>query len=259
MIYELFQYLTTRCPTAYRRMGYLKELIAIQARYKRVAPAWQSHIQQCDMMIRLVVEQCNSRHKVVVLGSGLLIDVPLRLLSEKFEQVVLIDLIELPLARRKASAFKNVKFISVDISGVIEALVSQNNSLGVEQQILPEPELSLPTEATDADLVISLNLLSQLPFAPLEYLQKYKQSTDEDLYNFGQKIILSHVSGLRELAAKVLLITDIEHCVNNLSERNENQSECKDALFDVELENIQDSWEWQVAPRGEIGKDFGKE
>ena len=44
MFAELMEWLTTPCPAAARRLGYLREAIAIRARYRRHHENWRPHL-----------------------------------------------------------------------------------------------------------------------------------------------------------------------------------------------------------------------
>ncbi len=80
MLAEWFRHLTTPCPRPLRDMGYLKELIAMDARHRRCREAWVSHLEACKNVIldaALDVTRGVPRRKAVVLGSGLLLDIPI--------------------------------------------------------------------------------------------------------------------------------------------------------------------------------------
>ncbi len=52
MLAEWLRHLTTPCPPKLKRMGYLKELISIDARHKRCFEPWAPHLKHCKQVIR---------------------------------------------------------------------------------------------------------------------------------------------------------------------------------------------------------------
>ena len=87
MILELLEYLTTDCPRYARRLGYLKEAIAIRARQARLKSAWAPHLENSKDVIREAMDRCGRRRTALVLGSGLLLDIPLTLGIGRLEWV----------------------------------------------------------------------------------------------------------------------------------------------------------------------------
>ena len=77
MIIEWIRSLLTPCPKWARKMGYLAESIAIQARAKRCSAAWAPHQEQSRQMILQAANQCEQKRTVVIAGSGACLDVPL--------------------------------------------------------------------------------------------------------------------------------------------------------------------------------------
>ncbi|MBC8242194.1 MAG: hypothetical protein H8E30_17210, partial [Alphaproteobacteria bacterium] len=188
MLYEVYQHLTTPCPHPIKDMGYLKELIGMMARHRRCQAAWLPHLNQCRDWIIKSMQGCEKRSRVVVLGSGLLNDVPLDELSRGFEQVVLVDILHLPLVRKALKAYDNVELIEADISGFVGALYRHVNEDA--PLVLPDNP-AMPTDR--ADLVISLNVLSQLPILPMEFATSKKKPLD---VTTPTRLIAAHLEAL---------------------------------------------------------------
>lgn len=168
MLNEIFHYYTTPCPKAHRSLGYLSGLIAIQARYKRVAEQWQPHLENSCQLILQAASQTTLCRKVVILGSGLLKDVPVEALAKQFDSVILIDIAHLIGTRYRCMKLDNLVLLEHDITGLAEALISYRQGMS-----LPRPNAQLPNIALDADLIISCNMLSQLVITPSQYLQQH--------------------------------------------------------------------------------------
>src|SRR5207249_1599290 len=100
--------LLTPCPWHLRRMGYLRELLGIRDRERRCRQAWAPHLERSRQVIRAAMSQCTMRRKAVILGSGLLLDVPVAELAGAFQHVVLVDVIHPWRTRRACRQFANV-------------------------------------------------------------------------------------------------------------------------------------------------------
>ena len=120
MLSEWLKHLILPCPAPLRDMGYAKELIAIEARHRRCHDAWAPHLEHCKKVI-LDAAQDIPHEKAVVLGSGLLLDIPLQELSETFSDVVLVDIFHMPAVRKRIRDRTNVRLETADISGLANA------------------------------------------------------------------------------------------------------------------------------------------
>ncbi len=250
MLAEWFTHLSTPCPQPYRRMGYLRELIAIERRHHRCRAAWASHLANCHKLITEAASSCTGKGKVVVLGSGLLLDIPLPHLAKEFDQVVLVDICHLGSTRRQTRDFKNVQLVEADISGVADPLERWLSS--DDQQPLPVPVVDRNL-VTDADYVVSSNLLAQLPLTLLGWLKKKSPSNNsESLQIFSRNIVDHHLSLLQSLDCPVTLITETLRLISN-GEKTLNKI---DPLFAAPLLYEGEEWWWDVAPRPEIDRDF---
>ena len=86
MIAELFRYWTTLSPERVRKYGYLKRLIALEFRAERCKSAWAPHVARAHAMIIKAADLVPQPRTCVILGSGLLIEVPLQALADRFER-----------------------------------------------------------------------------------------------------------------------------------------------------------------------------
>ena len=125
MLAELFAWMTTPCPAAARRLGYLRESIAIEARYRRHAERWRPHLEKS----KAVIEEASSNSSAaaaVVLGSGPLFDIPVEALADAFDVVELVDIVHPKRARQIAAGFANVELKTSDVSSA--ALETRNSA-----------------------------------------------------------------------------------------------------------------------------------
>jgi hypothetical protein len=158
MLAEALRYLTTFAPERVRKHGYLKQLIALEFRYKRNEYAWADHVLNCRTFIVDAAEKCPKMGTAVVLGSGLLIEVPLRSLAERFDQVYLVDMFHMPQVRAEVKKHFNVKLLYGDITGIF-GMMQEGDYPGGS---VPAPSARIP-HLGDADLIVSANCLTISP------------------------------------------------------------------------------------------------
>ncbi len=244
MLAEWLTYLTTTCPRHLREMGYLRELIALGVRYRRRHRAWTGHLDQCRGLISEAARASTRRRKAVVLGSGLLHDIPLADLAGLFGEVVLVDVMHLRLPRRKARGLANVRFLDNDFTGVVKAVHAHVNAGGP----LPLPVSGgLPED--DADLVVSANVLSQLPLLPAQYLEcKSPRHSGQEIADFSRALIQCHLAALTDVSGTVCLITEVERQIRDGGKTLRSE----DPLHGVPIPFEGKEWIWDIAPRPEV-------
>ncbi len=251
MLYDLFPDLTTPCSTHIRRMGYLDEAIAMRGRSRRNRPAWQSHLDNSCRFVLSVAEQCRNKSKAVILGSGLLLDIPLAELAAMFREVVLMDVVCLPEARKQIVKYGNVRFIEHDVTNVAERLYNS------EQDHLPEPAPATPEIDENTGLVVSLNILSQLWVVPRTYAVRHLRGvTDDQVEDWCRRIVESHYVSLRSMPCDVCLIADFEFVKFD----GEGQVISRaSSIYDVALPEADTSWTWDIVPIGKGSPYLSKE
>ena len=95
MLAELALYLATPVPRAIRRHGLLRESIGLWSRGLRQRKAWAEHTRRCKAVVAQSLAGLTLHRTAVVLGSGLVRDVPMDLLVQRFDKVVLVDAVHL--------------------------------------------------------------------------------------------------------------------------------------------------------------------
>lgn len=240
MFVEWLRHLLTPCPRHLRRMGYLRELIAIDSRYRRNREAWAPHLEACRETVMEAAELCRNTRKATVFGSGLLLDVPLAALAKRFDEVVLVDLLHLREARCQAKSFPNVRLVASDVTGVAAAVHAGGLPLA------PGGALS----EADADLVVSLNLLSQLPLLPVAWASHRHPS--DAVKAFARTLVEGHLEALTHCPGTVCLIAETERRICD----GETVLETEDPLHGVALPPATREWTWNLAPRPEVDKAY---
>jgi hypothetical protein len=236
MIAEALRWLCTPCGRDARRYGYLYEAIALQARSRRCAAAWAPHLTASRSFLLAAARGRSGR--AVILGSGLLLDVPLAELCAIFDEVILVDLVHLWPVRRLARRFPQVHLLTADVSGALAALA--------ERRLGGTPQLPL---AASVDWVASVNLYSQLPLLPRRVaLQQGHPAPAVDAWS--TQLQAHHLTWLRQLAPHGVLLADL---------RQETRAGTGIVLtawdsapllgdFGTPAKN----WSWQLAPAGEL-------
>ncbi len=252
MLVELYHYLTTPCSRTHRRLGYLTDLLGLQARYRRIGDHWQQHLDNSRRLILQSAQQCTRHNKVTIIGSGLLLDTPLTQLSTLFNEVILIDVIQSRAIRQHCKQLGNVTPVEHDITGLAESLIG-NNTRNNTNNTLPTSVARLPKAALASDLIISCNLLTQLAHTPSHYLMK-KQGWHEDdpqLQQWQRAIMAEHLSLLAQQDGQCCLICDTHH---EYHDKSGDVIEQQQRLLGLSLGEADQQWQWPIAPLGEFDK-----
>ncbi|MDQ2102370.1 hypothetical protein [Azospirillum isscasi] len=243
MLREAFEYLTTPCPPLARRYGYLAEALALGARYRRQRRAWAPHVDACRRFVLEATERVPQGGRALVAGSGLLIEVPLPALAERFEDVLLIDMVHTHAVRRQAKRHSNVRLLTLDLTGALAPLdTALSNGTPLP---CPSPP-DLPGERFN--FAISCNLLSQLPLLPLDAIDRKAPGTPQaERERFAQALARSHLSWLTRVAEQAALFTDTE----SLWLEHGALQEREDSTWGLDLPPPDRSWDWDIAPAPE--------
>jgi hypothetical protein len=240
MIFEAIQYAATAVVTRSEFRPFIRSSLGLWGRAKRCAEAWAPHEENCHAFIRETVAPMRQRRTVVVLGSGLLRDVPIAELAETFDTVVLVDLVHLASVRAwiGAKRLRNVRLVCRDLSGLQQALVGE----------VPEP-LAFLRQVPYLDLVISANIVSQIGVGCRRLLERSGHAEPDTIV---AQLIHAHLDGLAALPCKTALLTDISYRV---ADRDGVVLEEDDLFCGVPAPQAKRSWDWRVAPFGELGRD----
>ena len=263
MLAEAVKYAGARLRGQGDRHGHLAQQVALWARHKRQAAAWAPHLERCRALALAAARACpeHARRTALVLGSGLLLEVPLDELSALFARVVLADMAFLPEVRAHAARLGNVVTLEVDLTGRLDQL----NQLDRLDTALCEPPgiaaagtaalAALASHLPGLDFAYSANLLSQLPLFALEALPTGVEEDRRAL--LGAELVRQHLDGLRSLGCPACLVTDV---LERGLRRGVVDYEA-DLLFGIDPGPGGERWTWRMAPRGEAvpGLDVERE
>jgi hypothetical protein len=241
-MFELLSPLLKPYPRSVKAMGYPKEVAGIAGRYQRCREFWAPHLEKSKATILQGAQRAEQRRKAVILGAGLLHDVPLDELAGMFREVVLVDLIHPFNSCWHTRTWPNVTRVSADVT----------NSLDETYRVAWDADLPLPRgeprlflDDPEVDFTASVNLLSQLPCMPVDYLRSQGAHQGEKIDEYARDLIRAHLDYLGKLPGKVTLITDVERLkINMLSQVVER----RDLLLGVPWPKRGEEWEWKLAP-----------
>lgn len=244
MLAELALRVLTPAEPLARRFGLLKEGVALWSRGWRQRKAWEPHQARCRAIIAEVAAELPRQRKVVVLGSGPARDIPLEALCESFDEVVLVDIVHLPLLRLKLWRQPKVSLLSRDLTGAMAWLASEADGR-------QDPLADLIADE-NVDLVVSANLLSQLAWPVADWLDDNPARAAALPDNLPARCIAWHLDDLARFKGHVCLISDVE-----MVERDRTGAihERLDLTYGVALPKENESWLWPVAPFGEAERE----
>ncbi len=246
MLAELVLNALVRCAAPARRLGYGRGAVSLWSRSRRCARAWAPHHAATrDYVAGLLRDLPQKGGNAWVLGAGLLDDLPLDDLCRRFDRVILADIAFLPGMARRLRHYGNAEMRLFDATGIVAPLSRWQPA---ENLPLPAANALAGLDAAAPSLVLSLNLLSQLPLLPLAWLER--QGVDHGTrQDYGRRIVNAHLAGLRGLACPVGLVSDFRRIFRN---RAGEAVVAESALFDVTPPVAEREWSWALAPLGEI-------
>ncbi|RUL96036.1 hypothetical protein [Rhizobium chutanense] len=240
MITEALLYAATMPLTGKPNRKFIRYSVNLWSRAGRCAAEWADHEEKSRNAIRAATADLLKKRTAVVLGSGLLRDVPIEDLAKSFDTVVLVDLVHLASVRLRltAKAYRNIRLIERDLSGYDDLAAGRE----------PEP-LGFLRSVPYLDFVVSANLLSQIGRG-VKRRYEAEAGMPEDTV---ERLIAAHLIGLHELPCRSCLVTDIAYAV---IDRNGSTHEEADLLHGVLPPPAKAAWTWPVAPLGEESRDY---
>lgn len=224
MLTEALLYIVTPCAPWSRRAGYLRESIAIGARHNRLKNNWADHLTQTKQAIVDTAGRCSRKRRAVILGSGHGFDLPLKALASTFGRVDLVDAVHPLSMRLRARRHRGVSLIDADVTGA---------------------DGPRPAYPADTDLLVSLNLISQLGVAA-------------GIDSAGKaRLRARHLTEILSLRCVTCVIGDVERLETTRADTAPTATTIEWPLPEEAPEpaEIRD-WRWSVAPYGEIARDL---
>lgn len=244
VVAELALYLATPVDRTTRSLGLLWESVTLWSRGLRHRKLWAGHHAHCKAAVSAAVAGLKQRRKVLVLGSGLVRDVPLDMLCEAFDEVILVDAVHLPLVRLAMTRRPKVRLVTRDLSGIMPWLAGK-----AEGRSDPVADF-VADEAID--LVISANLLSQLAWPIEDWLEEDAARAARFPADLPRRCIAWHLSDLGRFSGQVCLLSDVEMVERD---RSGAVTDRLDLMRGESLPPADENWDWPVAPFGEAARD----
>ncbi|WP_020476348.1 hypothetical protein [Zavarzinella formosa] len=238
----VIDHLTTFPHASTKAMGYVREISGIRRRYLRVRLQWASHVEHCQEIIRQGMDRATQHRKAVILGAGLMHDIPLDDLCRQFREVILADIYHPFASRWETRRYPNLRRVTFDITNTVA------NAYRVAWDRDEPLPVALPTlflDDPEVDFTASVNLLSQLPCMPMTYLQHQHVHSQEKILAYVRHLLTAHMEYLRQLPGVVTLITDVRRLKYTLMNK---LVESRDLFFDVPPPSGGQEWEWRLAP-----------
>lgn len=250
MILEALEFLLTPCPAHLRALGYASESVALGARHRRQRRAWAPHVVAARRFILDAAERAPAGGRILVAGAGRLIEVPVGALSRRFAEVVLADVVHPLPVRLAARRHQTVRLWPLDVTGVLEPLHAALTAGGP----LPVPTEAGLFDGPPFDLVLSCNLLSQLPLLPLDAIEARAPAVDQTVRDdFADALMRAHLGWLRRAGRTAALFTDLESL---WLDRQGRVVERESSLRGIALPPPDRVWDWDIAPAGEQERDL---
>ena len=240
MLLEALNFGATYAISPRRRASEINSSVTLWARARRCAKDWAAHEANSKAFVLKAIEALPERRVAVVLGSGLLRDVPIEVLSNRFREVRLYDLQHLASVRAWAAmkGLGNLHFENRDLSGFAEMKAGAS----------PKP-LAFLKDIENLDLVISANLLSQIGIGIGRLVKSDPDMPEETV----PRLLQAHLDGLSSLATRTCLIADIAY---EVIDRSGKVLERDDLMHGVTLPSPEAAWSWTVAPFGELDPSY---
>jgi hypothetical protein len=211
-------------------------------RFLREGHNWESHLSNSQQVILREVNRVQPK-TIAILGSGWLLDVPLKPLTEQNAQIYLFDIAHPKKVLNRFRRVESVHFVNIDLTfGAIDRVTGfAKNPSDFGYGALLKGIRSISSQPFSTfDLVISVNTLSQL-HAPLTGLFEAKGSMGK--YNFPELIETIQTLHIQSLPhGRSLLITETDEEL--LNEKHKAVSISPRVFTHVsEFEMLQE-WEW---------------
>ena len=236
MLQELYIWSLSNAVAGARSAGLVYEVAAIAGRHRRNHDSWRPHLERVKNIISATLCHAEKSKPVLLLGAGLGLDIPFAALNAHPAGAILVDAVETPQMRAHIRHNKNLTLECADITGFL-ALFWQSKT-GDELS----PPLIAPILHHDCGLVISCNILSQLPLC----FANSPPNGDTEI-RITDAVQQAHMRALEAFKCPVLLITDYE--------RIETTEGTKKTVLTVPPHllpgDANEEWMWDISPLGE--------
>lgn len=221
-------------------MDYASEQTYIAQRMLQEQGGWQAHLYNSQNFITDFISS-NPANSINILGSGWLLDVPIDGIIKQFKRVVLTDIHHPKQIINKYSKFSNIEFRTTDLThGVVDLTYSANKRTFCFQEYIAKIRNTKSTEYYE-DIVVSINLLSQLSIFITDYLTKRVRLSNDQLHEIAYAIQTNHLTNLPR--NRSILITDFEE--EFIDENNHLIGSNPTVFVDIPKNQLTKEWTWK--------------
>lgn len=221
-----------------RQLGITSGQIGIYNRYVREHEGWEKHLSKSRQAIIAAVELFEPQ-SICILGSGLLLDVPLEEMLSRNISITLVDLAHPANVIKKYSFNPQVHFETHDLTGGLIHHLQTTKLKDINFFTLVNLVTRARVYSNNANLVVSLNVLSQLSDIPIEFLKQKKLLTDWQCIELAGTIQQKHLESLPK--GKSLLVSDI---LEEFYDERGSLTATRPTVF-IDLSNLTQVQEWQ--------------
>jgi hypothetical protein len=254
MFSRILRRLATTCPSPGRELGLLREHEDIARRHARVREAWAPHLAESRRVVLETAPRCTGRKRVLVIGAGDCLDVPVGELAAIFEEVVLADIVTSAEVRRWERKLPGrVRGVNWDASGALAALAAVRETVTAQEA----PEMFAradpgPPPGGKPDFIVSANCISQLGLVPGHSLPA--MAGDKGLPDRCAKAAAKrHLAWLEQQPGIRLLLADVAR----LDLAPDGRVLKRETLHErFGLPKPARTWRWDLAPIPEWSRDF---
>ena len=223
------------------RMGYYNYQRGLIYHHLNQEGGWNIHLNNCRNFILKSIDSFKPKI-VTVLGSGWLLDLPLKELADQVSAINLVDIVHPPEVKNQAGMIKNVVLREEDVTGGLISEVWQkagHRTFLNKLRTLDGINIPVYQPEYDPGLVISLNIFTQLEVLPVELLRKKAAVPEESFLGFRKEIQQNHIAFLKK--HKFVMITDISEVV---TENSGSVNEIMSVLIDLPDGSRKEDWTW---------------
>lgn len=221
-------------------MNYASEQTYIAQRMLQEQGSWQSHLNNSKKFIEEFIIDHPSK-SINILGSGWLLDVPMDRIIEQFDSVVLTDIYHPKQVVNRYSKYQNVEFKTADLTyGAVDLTYAVNKRNFDLEEYLTKIK-AIKRVNYDADILVSVNLLSQLSIFITDYLTNKVTLNNNQIIEIASAIQQNHLKSLPQ--NRSVLITDYEE--EFVDEDNKFIGSKPTIFIDIPKNNGTKEWTWK--------------
>lgn len=258
MLIECLKYVVTPCPFWVRRLGYLSESIGIDARANRQKKGWLPHLHHCHQVIKHSLDLCRNSglntkkdaRKVLILGAGAGHDIPLHTMGIKKANLTLVDLVH-PLRIRLKTRSLSCEKVTLDLTEIAHLLRKNTTKSQIWQQ-LNRPQTHFHNSIPPFDLIISLNVATQLSVIPTQWMQRHWGLSATEKADLRKLITQRHFDWIRGFQGIKCVITDHAYHLKDPHNQIIKKVDFFAGLNAPPTAHFTQEWQWELAPQGEL-------